>query len=244
VFHGVAACDPASGAPASPSQERPSGRRFRGPLPSIPDSAALPQPPGCPGRWTDRVRRLSTSAITTVLEHDRRTDLHPARPALSCLSALRLMRAASRLAARRWPSRRQTQGPTSAFQRSRRLPTREAWGLIPDPGRSGHLMSQTRVHPDRSSQRRWLGTKSPRARRRTTQAPSAQGLHHPAFREESQDPRTRGAFPSMGGSEEPTPVVHKLSPTCGVTGCGAFFIDVSSPRALTGPGVPTTRPLW
>jgi hypothetical protein len=140
-----------------------------------------------------------------------------------------LTRAALRLAARRWPSCQWIRGRIR-FSAQAALPDARASGSFA-PIQIG---SDTSCHDLASV---LAGTaitdfrdKSPRARRRTTQAPPAQGLRHLTVREEGQDPRTRGVFGSKGGSEEPAPVVHKLSPTCGVTGCGAFGIDVNSQR--------------
>jgi hypothetical protein len=192
-------------------------------------SAAPSELPSCPGRRTERVRRLSTSAIITVPEHDRATN-HPPRTRRRELPLnSELMRAALCLAARRWPSCHGIRGHIrfSAYVASPRRARRGE--LCPDPERLEHPMSRTRVDPDRSSQHRWEGqvpTRSPAddasaARARAT-SPSL-----PRRGPGSAHPR---CFFIEDGSEEPAPVVHKLSPTCGVTGCGAFGIDVSSQR--------------
>lgn len=155
-------------------------------------------------------------------------------------------RAASRLAARRWPSCLRIRGFVG-FSAQEASPRRARRGGASPRSRSARTPHVTNPCPHRPDQPvRMVGTKSPRARRRTTQAPSARGLRHPAFREEDRDPSTRGAFHTTGSSEEPAPVVHKLSPTCGVTGCGAFLIamlpeGVDVPhgiRRLNRPGDP------
>jgi hypothetical protein len=61
------------------SRERPSVPRLRGSPSSIRQKAALPAARDSrPGRSADRIHRLSTSAIATVLEHDSGHDRHPA----------------------------------------------------------------------------------------------------------------------------------------------------------------------
>lgn len=72
------------------SPERPSGPHLRGSPSNHPWKTCTTSGPGlAPRTLADQICRLSTSAITTVLEHDHGSDRHPARPAEGYPSALR-----------------------------------------------------------------------------------------------------------------------------------------------------------
>lgn len=139
-----------------------------------------------PGRWQIRRCRLSTSAITTVLEHDHGSDRHPARPAEGYPSALRWMRAASRRSRdplTRSPPGRRVAGravtgsgadepPFGVAGASRRTKRGSFAPTLIDPDTSCHDLVST---PAGEAERRVYGTVSPRARRRTTQGHPRKG---------------------------------------------------------------------
>lgn len=147
--------------------------------------------PGTVGRLD--LRRLSTSAIATVLEHDRGRDHHPhASPGVTPLLAW--FSAASRLATRRWLSCHGSRGRRvlcSAAGASRRTKR----GSF-TPARSARTPHVTSPCPRSAgeAERGLYGTEVPTSTPADSARPSAQGLHHPTFREEGRDPRTRGAF--------------------------------------------------
>jgi hypothetical protein len=180
----------------SPFIERPSVPRLRGSPSFVRQKAALPAARSFrPGRSADRMHRLSTSAIATILEHDSGLTATPqALPEVAPLHRFYAGSVASFDASLAELS--QVQGPTCALQRRQRLPAHEAWELCPDLEKPGHLMSRTRVHAGRRSQAQSLWDIVPTSSPADSARPSAQGLHFPTFREEDQNLRTRGAFPS------------------------------------------------
>ena len=91
------------------------------------------------------------------------------------------------------------------------------------------------------SRARMQGTRSPRVRRRTAQAPPAPGLRLPPFREEVRNPRTRGAFP-RSTAPEGRPPAYSTSCHQPVEYLGAVpFLSSRDPSALTGQGFAATR---
>jgi hypothetical protein len=116
------------------SPERPSGPHLRG-SPSIRPwkTCTTRGPELAPRTLADQICRLSTSAITTVLEHDHGSDRHPARPAEGYPSALRLMRAASRLSTRCWPSCHRLRGRRTTFRCLPAPPGARGAGALPQP---------------------------------------------------------------------------------------------------------------
>jgi hypothetical protein len=181
-------------------------------LPAIPSpSLNLRQVPACaaPLRWLlesctawvpkliapdgrqIRLYRLSTSAISTVLEHDCGLDHHPASLAGGCPPTLLSMQAALRLSTRCRSSCPWFRGRRSLFSADG-TSRAEARELCPDHDQPGHLMSQTHVHAGRRSRRDWDSV--PTSLPADSARPSAPGLHCPTFREEGRALRTRGAF--------------------------------------------------
>ena len=121
------------------------------------------------------------------------------------------------------------QGPTCALQRRRRLRCRST-GALPRPksARTPHVTNSCPRLPEKQAQSGW--DKVPMNSPADSTGPSAPGLHCPTFREESQVLRHPRCLPSMGSPEGLAPRLHRLSPTCGVAGCGAFFIDAKISR--------------
>jgi hypothetical protein len=121
------------------------------------------------------------------------------------------------------------QGPTCALQRRRRLPVPKHGSFAPteiSPDTSCHELMST---PAGEAGAEWIG-QSPH---------ELAGGQHEAIRTRAASPdlprresglRTRGAFHPMGSPEGLAPRLHRLSPTCGVAGCGAFFIDAKISR--------------
>jgi hypothetical protein len=121
------------------------------------------------------------------------------------------------------------QGPTCALQRRRRLPVPKHGSFAPteiSPDTSCHELMST---PAGEAGAEWIG-QSPH---------ELAGGQHEAIRTRAASPDLprRGSgfahprcLPSMGSPEGLAPRLHRLSPTCGVAGCGAFFIDAKISR--------------
>lgn len=115
----------------------PPGTAFRSPLSQSPyrpsRTAALSRGQGVSPTWTEQGCLLSTSAITTVPEHDSGSDYDPARPTGGCPPARRCC--GQRYALRRAAGRAvRAQGPTRTSRCRRRLPPRKAGGASPQAG--------------------------------------------------------------------------------------------------------------
>jgi hypothetical protein len=154
----------------------------------------------------------STSAITTVPEHDPRISRNPARLAGGCPPARRSSRATTRLAARSGSSN-PGPGAGGGLSARQRLPGDPSPGsFAPDP-----TCPDTSCHAP-------APTPAGVARRRITDppagsagAPPASGLLSPPPREEGRGPHTRGAFHREASRRRPL-VFHRLSPACGFLG--------------------------
>jgi len=228
---GVAAIEPASGDPLRFSPERPSGGRLRGPPSFVPERFCTARVPGSSPGTVGRLdlRRLSTSAIATVLEHDRGRDHHPARFAGSYPPAgVVLGSVASYEASLAELSR--VQGPACALQRRRRLPAHEAREFYPSP-----IGPDTSCHEPvsplgRRSRARIVWDRSPHehagGQRKAIRARAA-SPDFPRRRSGSAHPR---CLPSMGSPEGLAQGLHRLSPTCGVTPSRRLYDRRDNPR--------------
>jgi hypothetical protein len=177
-----------------------------------------------PAGLTDRARRLPTSAITTVPEHDCATDPIPRTPCRRLPSCAALTRAAERLAARGRPGE-SSPGAGVCLAACRHLPCDCSRGeLGPEIGSPGHLLSRARVHAGRSSHAQIQG-RIPRTRRRSARE---RRPHKGSFPRPSAK---RGRFhepevPSIRAASRRRPLVfHKLSPTCGFPGSAPFSLS-------------------
>ena len=205
--------------------------RTRGFATAEPASGALESPPRFAPGWARRTasrgslpllairhvgRRLSTSAIDTVSEHDHGSTEFPAHLAGSHPPAGRCCR--QPCASRRKAGRTVLVSGAGETEVSSALPReRVAWSCYPEPFRSGHLLSRSRV-PGGWSLRSGIveeEPKFPRDRRRPAhEAPSARGLHTTTpSRKGTADAHPR-CLPSKG-EPKPGAVVHRLSPACG-----------------------------
>jgi hypothetical protein len=195
VLRGFAAIEPASGDPLRFSPERPSGGRLRGSPSFVPErfcTARVPgSSPGTVGRLDyaacqllQSLRFLSTTVDVTLTPH--------ASPGVTPLLAWFLGSIASCDASLAELSR--VQGPTCALQRRRRLPAHEAREFYPSPIGPDTSCHEPVSSLGRRSRARIVWDEVPTSTPADSARPSAQGLHHPTFREEDRDPRTRGAF--------------------------------------------------
>jgi hypothetical protein len=97
--------------------------------------------------------------------------------------------------------------------------------LSPIPDRPGHLMSRSRVHARLERPSVDCSGQSPHelaGGQREAIRTRAASPHLPRRRSGSAHPR---CLPSMGSPEGLAQVFHRLSPICGVPGCGASLID-------------------
>lgn len=210
--------------PATVLAALPPASRLRAPL-AVATPAALAQ------GSVSSARRPSTSAITTVPEHDGGRDLPPRKPRRG--HPLRGVTRAAALALRR-AAGRALSGPGAVVRLAAPpAPPLGEGSFAPTPMSSGTSCHRARVRTGRRAcaDRR---TEVPRACRRATQAPPARGLLLPSFREEGTDGRTRGAFrraATLLGLSATTPqLVTNLWNTCG----GAFSI-VANSFGIDGP---------
>lgn len=217
-------CLPSTGAPSGPACAGHGGARHRSrgvavyePASGVPLRPLLNfrQVPACaaplrqfarklhslrPEAFAPNVRQIGTTAcqllqslrfLSTTCGHDH----HPASFAGGCPPAL--LSCGQRRVFRRVAGRAIVgSGAVVSFTAPTAPPSAEAWELCPDLDQPGHLMSRTRVHAGRRSQTQSLWDVVPTSSPADNARPSAPGLHFPTFREEDQDLRTRGAFPS------------------------------------------------
>jgi hypothetical protein len=175
------------------------------------------------------VRRLLTSAIITVPEHDHVTDRPPRTRRQGLPPSSGFTRAALRLAALCWPSFQWIRGRIR-FSAQAAPPRRARRGkLRPDPDWLEHLLSRAHVHAGWRSQHRYQGQVPASTPANDASAVRARATSpvRPRRGPGSAHPRCHFVRERLrrAGSSGPQVVTNLWS-----NRCGAFGIDVSSQR--------------